>query len=166
MKHFIIFFLALLTIFSSSTAQTAKAIVLLKNDNSEVSVLMSRKPVITFPESTTIEIKTGNDFFSNGYLESIKIDSKDVKKITIEDVRASQIDTPDSQKATEVSTESNSLRIKVNSDKVLLEIYTLDGRSIRSETLETGETLIPLDSLPKDVIIIKVDNQTLKLLRQ
>lgn len=166
MKHFIMLFLALLTIFSSSIAQTAKALVLLKNDNSEVSILMSRNPVITFPESTTIEIQTGKNSSSQGNMESIKIDSEDVKKITIEEIKVSQIATPDSQKDTELFIKSNSLRIIVNSEKVSLEIYTLDGRSILSETLGPGETLIPLDSLPKDVIIIKVDNQTLKLLRQ
>ena len=149
--------LLILIVSSSVMAETVQKLVISKNDQTEVSFLMSEEPVVKFNESNNsrMEISTTSS--------KIELNTFDLNKMTLVNIDNTKIDNLLNPSETSFTWQGDALLIDVAKDTSSIAVYGIDGKEILSKTLSAGRHALSLSSLPKGACVIKINGKTIKI---
>ena len=147
----------ILIVSSSAMAETVQKLVISKNDQTEVSFLMSEEPVVKFNESNNsrMEISTTTS--------KIELNTFDLNKMTLVNIDNTKIDNLLNPSETSFTWQGDALLIDVAKDTSSIVVYGIDGKEILSKTFSAGRHALSLSSLPKGACVIKINGKTIKI---
>lgn len=96
----------------------------------------------------------------------INLKSTDLNKMEVKEYVSTSIDVVNADKEAQMECKGDVLVIKTSASDAQLEVYSVNGFSVLTKKLTIGTNIVPLNTLPSGINIIKVNGQTLKITRR
>ncbi len=160
-KRYLLFLPGLFSLFVSALAAEPQSIVLAKHDGTEIALLLSDSPKITFSRDEAtysgdhMVLTTANARYE---LEVAELSGLKISESTPTAIE--EITSPDG--ATTIEAEGDA--VVITTDKpAQFSIFTLLGTTIHSASIPSGVTHYPLGNLTPGIYIFRVDNKSVKI---
>lgn len=141
-------------------AEKEPCLVISKNDKTEISVRLTEEPLITFSKDDPSEM------IITASSAVINLKSTDLNKMEVKEYVSTSIDVVNADKEAQMEYKGDVLVIKTSASDAKLEVYSVNGFSVLTKKLTIGTNIVPLNTLPSGINIIKVNDQTLKITRR
>ena len=141
-------------------AEKEPCLVISKNDKTEISVRLTEEPLITFSKDDPSEM------IITASSAVINLKSTDLNKMEVKEYVSTSIDVVNADKEAQMEYKGDVLVIKTSASDAKLEVYSVNGFSLLTKKLTIGTNIVPLNTLPSGINIIKVNDQTLKITRR
>lgn len=157
-KRLLLFFITILAAYHVQSA-TLQYLVVKTNDGDLFSFVFSDAPVITFDKQTMkIESKSKTHSFEISNVKEYSFSENDVTS-GLEDVRANELRL--------INDENGNIIIDGVQPNSIVRLYSINGKEQSGKISSTGERVyINLDSLPKGIYIVSVNNKSFKVYKK
>ena len=144
--------------------EMVQKMVIVKKDNTEISLLLIDKPCITFGNSNrnnNLNYYPMNISTVDGEIELL---TKELKKMSVVKISYTDIKSILAHN-TDIfyQCNENAILVDVASGSSDFMICTFDGRVVLSKKIEQGQHTIPLSFLEKGAYLISIDGKTIKI---
>ena len=141
--------------------EMVQKLVINKSDNTEVSLLLLKKPCITFDKVDELGYNLMNISTIDGEIELLTQELKkmSVVKISYTDIKSLLAHNTDIF----YQWHENAILLDVTSGFSNFMISTINGNVIFSKKIEQGQHTIPLSFLEKGAYLISIDGKTIKI---
>lgn len=156
----VLLFLLFSSFCSFMNAEKEPCLVISKNDKTEISVRLTEEPLITFSKDDPSEM------IITASSAVINLKSTDLNKMEVKEYVSTSIDVVNADKEAQMEYKGDVLVIKTSASDAKLEVYSVNGFSVLTKKLTIGTNIVPLNTLPSGINIIKVNDQTLKITRR
>lgn len=151
----------LFSLFVSALAAEPQSIILAKHDGTEIAILLSDSPKITF--SREEENFTGSYMVLTTAKAQYELEVADLNSVKISEGLPTAIDditAPDG--STTIIAEGDA--VVITTDKsARFAIYTILGTTVHNSMISAGVTHYPLSRLSAGIYIFRVDNKSVKI---
>lgn len=141
-------------------AETVKRMLITKNDGTQIAVLLSEEPTITFAKDNPSEmvITTSSSVFN--------VKSTSLDKMRVVDYDPMSVAYVNADKNIDLKWQNDAFIVTVSTSGTKMTVYTSGGMKVMSSSLPVGTSIYPLNNFPKGVLVVKVNNQTFKITRR
>lgn len=135
-------------------------LVISKKNGTEVAFLVSEMPIIKFPKYSPnhMTIKTID--------REVKLWASDLDKMVIVHVNIDGIFDITNNKDASFKMEGDALLVEVLSGEASLAVYDVNGSLFFTKKFDLGKYAFPLTHLPKGMCLIKINDETYKILNR
>lgn len=138
-------------------APMAQKLIIIKNNNVEVTIFLKEEPIITFDsDNPELMIVTTNS-------SRIELQTYELNRMIIDQYEDTKINLLNADKSATFSWKDEALIVDVTSEYSSLSIYRIDGKLYYNQQLQMGKHAISLSQLPKGTYIIKINADIIKI---
>lgn len=151
----------LFSLFVSALAAEPQSIVLVKHDGTEIAILLSDSPKITF--SRDEENFTGSHMVLTTTKAQYELEVSDLSGVKMSEAVPASVD--------DITSPDGSTTIMADGDAVVITtdkpsrfaVYTLLGKTVHTAMIPAGVTHYPLSRLSVGIYIFRIDNKSVKI---
>lgn len=153
-----------------AAAENVQKLIIVKNDNTEVSILLSDEPKMHFSHYYHVNYSQEmcNLIITTSDGNTIELDSYNLDKMTVvstDDV-VTKVNNLMDNDASSFARQGDTFLVTVTSGNTWISVQKIDGKQILSKKLGQGQHALSLSDFPVGVYVVTINNKSIKVYKR